>query len=48
MAKIYYKTFDFKGQIINYFNKMKNNNAIKFIMHYTDATTGKYTIMYNY
>jgi uncharacterized pyridoxamine 5'-phosphate oxidase family protein len=43
----YTKTFQFKGQMINYYNKVKNNPNIAFCTMYTDVRTG-FTIMYTY
>jgi hypothetical protein len=43
-----YKTFDYKGQMINYLKKMKSNKKLTFYVGYLDAKTGKYTISYCY
>lgn len=42
------KAFDYKGQMINYFNKMKNNPKLTFLMSCMSAETGKWTIYYSY
>ena len=44
VAKI--KTFDFKGQMINYYNKVTKNVRYTHYTCYFDAETGKYTVMY--
>lgn len=40
--------FDYKGQMINYFNKMKNNPKLTFLMSCMSAQTHKWTIYYEY
>lgn len=47
MKKIYVKTFDFKGQAINYYNKVKTNNKIKVCTMSFDMVLG-WTVVYNY
>lgn len=42
------KTFQHKGQMINYFNKMKNNANIDFCMTCFDCELGAYAIHYTY
>ena len=42
------KEFQYKGQQINYYNKLKNNNNIDFAFSYYDAQTGCYVIKYSY
>lgn len=42
------KAFDYKGQMINYFNKMKNNPKLVFLMSCMSTQTGKWTIYYEY
>ena len=41
------KTFEYKGQMINYYNKAKNNPAIDFIVagHFTGIG---YAVQYTY
>ena len=41
-------TFDYKGQMINYYNKIKNNMRIESIWFWFDASTGKYILTYSY
>ena len=40
--------FDCKRQMINYFNKMKNNPKLTFLMSCMSAQTHKWTIYYSY
>ena len=42
------KTFDYKGQMINYYNKIKDNMRIESIWFWFDASTGKYILTYSY
>ena len=44
----YTKTFDYKGQMINYYNKIKNNMRIERISFGFNALTGKYELTYSY
>ena len=44
----YIKTFKYKGQMINYYNKMKSNPKIDFIMSGLFAETRAWTIYYTY
>lgn len=41
-----FKTFEFKGQMINYYNKVVKNARYAHCCCYLDAETGKYTVMY--
>lgn len=41
------KTFDYKGQMVNYYNKVKANPKVKFCVMYTDETNG-YTVEWRY
>ena len=41
-----FKTFEFKGQMINYYNKVVKNARYAHCYCYLDAETGKYTVMY--
>ena len=43
-----FKRFDYKGQMVNYYNKMRENKKITFMMKYFDCQTGKYTIAYEF
>lgn len=43
-----FKTFDYKGQMVNYFSKAKSNPNITFLIKYLDGKTGKYTVAYQY
>lgn len=47
MSKVYTKTFEFKGQMINYYNKVKNNPKIAFACCGFFVKTG-YTVQYWY
>lgn len=42
------KTFEYKGQMINYFNKIKNNPNIDKIWCGWFTATKAYTIYYTY
>ena len=42
------KTFDYKGQMINYYNKIKSNPKIDFAIGCFSAETCAWTIYYNY
>ena len=42
------KTFEYKGQMVNYYNKAKANPDIAFICCGFFFDTGKYTVMYSY
>ena len=42
------KTFEYKGQMVNYYNKAKANSNIAFICCGFFFDTGKYTVMYRY
>lgn len=44
----YTKTFDYKGQMINYYNKIKNNMNIERISFGLNALTRKYELTYSY
>lgn len=42
------KTFEFKGQQVNYYNKLANDTRSHFshLTMYTDAKTGEYVVEY--
>ena len=41
-------TFDYKGQAINYYNKVIQNNKLTLVSMQFDYTVGKYTVTYSY
>lgn len=45
--KMIKKEFQYKGQMINYYNKVKANDKIKMVVRYLDATKG-YVVEYCY
>ena len=47
MKKTYKKTFEYKGQMINYYNKVRTNSKIEFCVCGFFAETG-YTVMWWY
>lgn len=42
------KTFEYKGQMINYLKKAKENRNIGFCFSAFDATTKKWTLRYEF
>lgn len=44
----YIKTFENKGQMINYYNKMKFNTKLASILTCLSAETKAWTIYYSY
>lgn len=42
------KTFEYKGQMINYYNKAKNNPHIDFIVMGLFPDLGGYAVQYTY
>lgn len=42
------KTFNYKGQAINYYKKVRENESIKFRSLYFDALESVYVVAYNY
>ena len=47
MRKVYKKHFEYKGQMINYWNKLKNNSKIAWATCGLDAKEG-YILEYSY
>lgn len=48
MKKTYEKFFEYKGQMINYYNKVRKNPNVGFCMAGFDARAGKYSVMWDY
>jgi len=46
--KTYTKEFQCKGQMINYYTKVRKNNEIKYANCGYDAIRGAYTVTYRY
>jgi hypothetical protein len=42
------KTFDSKGQMVNYYNKVRKNPRVNFCCCYLSATHGAYVVEYEY
>lgn len=42
------KTFNYKGQMINYYNKARKNSNIDFIIGYYSAYKNTYVVEYRY
>lgn len=42
------RTFDYKGQAINYYKKVRENEKIKFRSLYFDALENVYVVEYRY
>lgn len=48
MTRTYTKTFEYKGQQVNYLTKLRADEKIANIRHYLNAETGKWTIEWEY
>lgn len=46
--KTYEKFFEYKGQMINYYNKVRKNPDVDFYMAGFDVKAGKYSVMWTY
>ena len=46
--KLYTKTFEHKGQMVNYYNKVRVNENIGFCCCGLSAQYGKYYVSYEY
>ena len=48
MKKIYIKKFEYKGQMVNYYNKVQENPNIAWVICGFFFEEGCYTVQYRY